>query len=190
VKHDIHVKKIQTDRLFTDTCWQFYAADGSICHEQGLYVVCDNGYLSWPTLICPFTQAREGTLEGYFSSNIEGVRKDVECTFGILKKRWRVLSHGFTHRDINICEKIFVTCCCLHNFLLDLMDRSTVRVGRGYPIGDDGMWLSGNSNNVDDSCDRELSIKFGMRRDKLAKHLKVFKEQGLARRIGTDESLF
>ena len=29
VKHDIHVKKIQTDRLFTDTCWQFYAADGS-----------------------------------------------------------------------------------------------------------------------------------------------------------------
>ena len=190
VKHDIHVKKIQTDRLFTDTCWQFYAADGSICHEQGLYVVCDNGYLSWPTLICPFTQAREGTLEGYFSSNIEGVRKDVECTFGILKKRWRVLSHGFTYRDINICEKIFVTCCCLHNFLLDLMDRSTVRVGRGYPIGDDGMWLSGNSNNVDDSCDRELSIKFGMRRDKLAKHLKVFKEQGLARRIGTDESLF
>ena len=83
-----------------------------------------------------------------------------------------------------------MTCCCLHNFLLDLMDRSTVRVGRGYPIGDDGMWLSGNSNNVDDSCDRELSIKFGMRRDKLAKHLKVFKEQGLARRIGTDESLF
>jgi hypothetical protein len=52
------------------------------------------------------------------------------------------------------------------------------------------MWLSGNSNNVDDSFEHALSIKFGVRRDKLAKHLKVFKEKGLARRMGTDESLF
>ncbi len=126
VKRDIHMKKIRTDRLFMDTCWQFYDAVGSVCHNRGLYVICDNGYLSWPTLICPFTQARQGTLEGYFSSNIEGVCKDVECTFGIRKKRWRVLSHGFTYQDIKICEKIFVTCCCLHNFLLDLMDWSTV----------------------------------------------------------------
>jgi hypothetical protein len=90
VKHDTHMKKIRTYQLITETCWQFYAADGRVCHDRGLYVICDNGYLSWPTSICPFTKARHGTLEGYFSSNIEGVRKDVECTFRILKKRWRV----------------------------------------------------------------------------------------------------
>ena len=50
--------------------------------------------------------------------------------------------------------------------------------------------MSGNSNNVDDSFEHALSLKFGVRRDKLAKHLKVFKEKGLARRMGTDESLF
>jgi hypothetical protein len=27
--------------------------------------------------------------------------------------------YGFHYRDINICEKIFVACCCLNNFLLD-----------------------------------------------------------------------
>jgi hypothetical protein len=142
-------------------------------------------------LDCPFTQAWHGTLvEGYFSTNIEGVRKDVECTFGILKKRWRVLSHDFTYQDIKICEKVFVTCCCLHNFLLDLMGRSTVRVGRGYSIADDGIWLSGNLNNVDDSIEHALSIKFGLRRDKLVKHLKVFKEKGIVKRMATDKSLF
>jgi hypothetical protein len=26
---------------------------------------------------------------GYFSSNLESVRNDVECLFGILKKRWK-----------------------------------------------------------------------------------------------------
>ena len=101
-----------------------------------------------------------------------------------------MLSHSFTYQDIKICEKVFVTCCCLHNFLLDLMEQSTVRVGRGYPIGDDRIWLSGNSNHVDDSCEHVLSIKFGLHRDKLAKHLKVFKEEGMATRMATDESLF
>ncbi len=80
-----------------------------------------------------------------------------------------------------------MTCCCLHNFLLDLMDRTTVRVGRGYPIGEDGIWLSGHSNNINETCERALSIKFGMRRGKLATHLMVFKEKGMAE---TDESLF
>ncbi len=133
--------------------------------------------MPWPTSICPFAQASKASLEGYFSSNIESVRKDVKCTFGILKKRWHVLSNGFTYHDIKICEKVFITCCVLHNFLLDLMERTNVRVGRGYPIGDDGLWLDGHTNNVD-SCLRLLSIQFGLRRDKLAKHLKVFKEKG------------
>ena len=83
-----------------------------------------------------------------------------------------------------------MTCCCLHNFLLDVMERSTVRVGCGYPICDDGIWLSGNSSNVDDSCEDALSIKFGLRRDKLVKHLKVFKEKGIVKRMATDKSLF
>mgnify|MGYP006970041207 CR=1 FL=1 len=100
------------------------------------------------------------------------------------------MSHDFTYQDIKICEKVFVTCCCLHNFLLDVMEWSTVQVGRGYPISDDGIWLSGNLNNVDDSIEHALSIKFGLRRDKLVKHLKVFKEKGNASRMAMDESLF
>ena len=71
--------------------------------------------------------------------NIKSVRKDVECTLGILKKQWRVLNNELNYCDINICEKIFVTCCCLNNFLLDQMERNIVQVGRGVPIGNDGV---------------------------------------------------
>jgi hypothetical protein len=52
------------------------------------------------------------------------VRKDVECTFGILKKHWRVLNNGILFRDINVCDKVFMTCCCLQNILLNLMERT------------------------------------------------------------------
>jgi hypothetical protein len=120
------------------------------------------------------------TVKGYFSTNLESVRKDVECTFGILKKQWTILNHGFKHRDIENCEKIFITCCCIHNFLLDLMDRNNVRIGRGYPIGNDGLWLDGHTAQVDAKNETEkiLSTQFGRRRLLLAKHLHIFREKG------------
>ncbi len=88
-----------------------------------------------------------------------------------------MLGNGFPYLDIKVCEKMFVICCILHNFLLDLIERNNVRVGHGYPIGDDGLWPDGHTNNVDD-CLRMLAIKFALQRDKLAKHLKVFKKKG------------
>ena len=45
------------------------------------------------------------SLEGYFSSNLESGRKDAECTFGMLKKRWKILNDGLLYRDIKVREK-------------------------------------------------------------------------------------
>ena len=139
--------------------------------NRGMYLISDNGYLRWPTTICPFTRTRVSSAEGYFSTNIESVRKDVECTFGIIKKRWRILNNGFYQRDMVICDKIFVTCCCLNNFMLDLMERTNVRVGRGSPMGDDGIWLSGPRDVEPEETDRFLSMQFEQRRMLLVHHL-------------------
>jgi hypothetical protein len=77
------------------------------------------------------------------------------------------------------CEKIFIGCCVLHIFLLDQMVRNNVRVGRGYPIGDDGLWFDGHTVNVDSNAsERFLSTQFGRRRSLLAKHLHVFQQKG------------
>ncbi len=134
--------------------------------------------MHWPTSICPFKRADSTTVEGYFSTNLESVRKDVECTFVILKKRWRTLNNGLMYCDITVCDQNFVTCCCLHNFLLDVMVRErNMRVGWGYPIGADGLWLDGNTL-VEEETERHLATRFGQRRSLLATHLQVFCQKG------------
>ena len=47
------------------------------------------------------------------------MRKDVECTFGILKGRWRILKTGVRLHGIRVVDTIWLTCCALHNMLLE-----------------------------------------------------------------------
>jgi hypothetical protein len=60
---------------------------------KGAWLIVDNGYLNWPTTVppmktpCSWTNIR-------FSQWLESIRKDVECTFGILKGRFRILKTG------------------------------------------------------------------------------------------------
>ena len=44
--------------------------------------------------------------------------KDVECTFGIMKGRFRILKLPFQFNDAAKIDAIFKTCCVLHNMLL------------------------------------------------------------------------
>ena len=178
VKTDEYVNEVRSKRLFRDAQWSYYNRNGHVRRANGMYLICDNGYLRWPTTICPFTRRSNSSPEGYFSTNIESVRKDVECTFGIIKKRWRILNNGFYQRDIVKCDKIFVTCCCLNNFMLDLMERNNTRVGRGAPMGDDGIWLSGPRDVEPEETDRVLSVQFDQRRNLLVNHLYHFRKKG------------
>jgi hypothetical protein len=60
---------------------------------RGAWVLVDNGYLQWSTTIAPFKHT--SSLKEYrWSEWLESMRKDVECTFGILKGRWRILKSG------------------------------------------------------------------------------------------------
>ena len=181
VKTDENVNAMRSSRLFRDARWASYGHNGHVRSNRGMYLICDNGYLRWSTTIRPFKRAETGTPEEYFSKHLEGVWKDVECTFGILKKRWRILNNGFFHRDMVICEKIFITCCWLNNFMLDVMVRTNVRVGRGAPIGGDGIWLSGTTEVEPEAMeenDRDLSVQFLHRRGLLVNHLHLFCKKG------------
>ena len=48
------------------------------------------------------------------------MRKDVECTFGILKGRFRILKTGIRLHGTDAADKIWMTCCALHNWLLEV----------------------------------------------------------------------
>jgi len=59
------------------------------------------------------------------------------------------------------------------------MERNHTRVGRGGPLENDGIWLSGNTvrDDVDDT-NAVLANKFVRRRAILAMHLRVSREIG------------
>ena len=47
------------------------------------------------------------------------MHKDVECTFGILEKRFTILDHGIEAKSIKQADQVWLTCCALHNFILE-----------------------------------------------------------------------
>ncbi len=55
-----------------------------------------------------------------WSKWLESMRKDVECTFGILKGRWRILKSGIRIQGVDAVDNIWLTCCVLHNWLLEI----------------------------------------------------------------------
>jgi DDE superfamily endonuclease len=57
--------------------------------------------------------------EERFSEWIESFRKDAECVFGILKGRFRILKTGIRLDGPQAADRIWLTCCALHNWLLE-----------------------------------------------------------------------
>jgi hypothetical protein len=106
---------------------------------KGAYVIVDNGYLRWPTTIPPMKDTCNRS-ELRFSQWLEALRKDVECTFGILKGRWRILKTGIRVHNTEASDNIWMTCCALYNHLLDV-DGLSHRWDDGVPStyeNDDG----------------------------------------------------
>ena len=68
--------------------------------------------------IPPFKETQKCS-EIRFSEWLESLRKDVECTFGILKGRWRVLKVGIRMHGILSCNRIWLTCVALHTIFLE-----------------------------------------------------------------------
>jgi len=85
---------------------------------RGAWGLSDNGYHRWS---CTQAPAKVNGLitEHRLSDWIESFRKDVECTFGILKGRWRVLQTGVRLESLESVDMLWLTCCALHNFLLE-----------------------------------------------------------------------
>ena len=87
--------------------------------HKGYYYICDGGYHLWETLIPPYKHQIDGSDEMNWSHNIESIRKDIECVFGILKKRFLFLKNPIRMHHPETIDDLFVTCCVLHNILLD-----------------------------------------------------------------------
>lgn len=137
VKFDGFVTKIHQGELYADIPYNLVDNEGNIKEEKGLYLIVDGGYHKWKCLQCPFKHTSK-SAEALWSRWVESVRKDVECTFGILKDRFRCLKLPIYYQDKDVIDNMFFTCCILHNILLHI-DGYDVRWEKGVNwAGQDG----------------------------------------------------
>jgi len=75
---------------------------------EGVYVIVDNGYLNWSCTVPPIT-VTSNVDEIRWSKWLESMRKDVECTFSILKGRWRILKAGVRIHGVDGVDDVWLT---------------------------------------------------------------------------------
>lgn len=106
-----------TQGRLKDVTFKMYDREGVLREYRGGYLIVDGGYQKLPCMIDPMHDAC-GHKQTHWSEFLESVRKDVECTFGILKARFRILRNGLECKHRSNCNNIVKTCAILHNMLL------------------------------------------------------------------------
>ena len=85
------------------------------------YLVGDSAYPLSNWLIKPFPERTNDPQEVEFNKELSSARVKVECAFGLIKSRWRIL-HKRLDSKINFVNKIVIACVVLHNFCIQAGD--------------------------------------------------------------------
>jgi hypothetical protein len=117
VRHDTYITDVRNKKVHEEVEYDMFI-NGVLKRVKGVYYLCDGGYHRWSCMINPIkhTISRGDRL---WSEWVESTRKDVECTFGILKSRWRFLRNGIVLQNQSSIDFAFFTCCILHNLILE-----------------------------------------------------------------------
>ncbi|KAJ8867777.1 hypothetical protein PR048_031580 [Dryococelus australis] len=95
-------------------------SDGSIFSHSDLCKLLDNGLFNSvkPYLMRPYPQGNLSPEEDIFNKNLTRTRQVVECAFGIMSAKWRLLLKMIdVHPDPT--DDIVKCVCLLHNFIID-----------------------------------------------------------------------
>jgi hypothetical protein len=84
---------------------------------KGIYFIVDGGYEKDAHLMCPKAWPVH-LIDVKWSEWLESCRKDVECTFGIIKARWRSLRSGILYTSPEVIGHAMKPASILHNVLL------------------------------------------------------------------------
>jgi len=116
--NDTYPMEVFGGQRFRDLRYVLFTKDGIPITYQGAWLAVDGGYQKAACFINPMYN-RLAFPEVVFSEWLESVRKDVECAFGILKIRFRLLRNPVVYQDADTISNAFKTACMLHNMLLE-----------------------------------------------------------------------
>jgi hypothetical protein len=109
VLFDSFVRGIYEGSVVPDLSFELFECDEfgntSTTEYRGPWLIVDNGYLQWSTTVPPLKH-HDTEAERRWSQWLESLRKEVECTFGILKCRWRILKTGIRLEGMEVANNI------------------------------------------------------------------------------------
>lgn len=98
----------------------FYANDN---YYRAGYYLGDGIYPEYATFVKTFTDPIDEKRK-YYKKKQESARKDIERAFGVLKKRWKVISFPSRYWDKEKMHAVMYTCIILHNMILEDEDKA------------------------------------------------------------------
>jgi len=153
-----HTGRILQDVAFKLSCWEGEVGKSEVREKKcrGGWGTVDNGCHRWSCAQAPAKVSCRLT-EQRLSDWIESFRKDIECTFGMLKGRWRILKTGVRLEGAIAADRIWLACCALHNMPLEV-DGLNKQWDEGTPSD----WEGEMGNDDVDDCQRHAP--FAVRR--------------------------
>lgn len=127
-RRDPFLKMVRSDPAFTEFEYQTSDTNGEVLQNTGAWVLVDGGYAYEPILQCPSTSA-VSVAEQRWSRMLTAIRKVVECTFGMMKKKFAILLKGVSLQTEVDFENLVRTAATIHNFLRKRQIRRLVRLG-------------------------------------------------------------
>ncbi len=146
-----------------------------------MHSLCDGGYHKWKTSICGAKHAVEADLKA-FSCLYESVRKDVECLFGFLKNRFRILGVSSLAHYVENINNMVKVCSVLHNMLLehdglDVAGEEDMKqvdeakaLNYGVHLGLLSTFVVGSMSEFNDIDEQEVHARWDVKRRYLINH--------------------
>jgi hypothetical protein len=79
----------------------------------------DEAYPLLPCLLKQYARVDLGIDEKNYNKRLSRMRKSIDCTFGILYAKWRLLSNSI-ETDVDLVESIIKCICLVHNTIIDM----------------------------------------------------------------------
>ena len=94
-----------------------YCINGTV-HDY-LYFLVDGIYPKWPIFISTISDTTAGSKDKLFATYQEAVRKDIERTFGVIVKKFDILSRSIQVQRKDVIINVLHTCIILHNMTVN-----------------------------------------------------------------------